>query len=88
MTVYLPTVLIAGGFLLLVILMYRGHGYGAWVGATIAVFAAGTVSGIEMPMLFWSLAGIAAALAALFGAAAGGVSPSPSARGAPANVGE
>ncbi|PPR20108.1 MAG: Acyl-coenzyme A dehydrogenase, partial [Alphaproteobacteria bacterium MarineAlpha10_Bin3] len=55
------------GALLLVILMYRGHGYGAWVGATIAVFAAGTVSGIEMPMLFWSLAGIAAALAALFG---------------------
>jgi acyl-CoA dehydrogenase len=57
------------GALLLIILTYRGHGYGAWVSATIAVFAACAVSGIDMPVLFWSLASIAVALAAVFGIA-------------------
>ena len=58
--------LIIGG-ILVVFLTYRGHGYWAWVSAATAVFAACCVSGIEMPVLFWSLAGIAVAVAALFG---------------------
>ena len=67
MTVYLPTVLIAGGFLLLVILMYRGRGYWAWVGAAISGFAAWGASGIDTPGAFWFLAGIAGTVAAVFG---------------------
>ncbi|NKB55977.1 MAG: acyl-CoA dehydrogenase [Alphaproteobacteria bacterium] len=67
MTAYLPTILIVGGLFLLVFLMYRGHGYWAWVCAVAAALAAWWVSGIDSPVAFWITVAVAVDFAAVFG---------------------
>lgn len=67
MTAYLPHLLLVAGLLVLVSLTYAGRGYWAWVGALALALAGWWVAGIDSPTLFWSIAGIAALFAAIFG---------------------
>ena len=61
------TALIAIAAVLFVVLLYRGHGYWAWVSAAVLALVAWWLAGVGTLVMFWAVTGVLAAAAVLFG---------------------
>ena len=61
------TALIAIAAVLFVVLLYRGHGYWAWISAAVLALVAWWLAGVGTLVMFWAVTGVLAAAAVLFG---------------------
>ncbi len=62
-------ILLVLAFLFFIFLLYMGHGFRAWILATVTVLAAWTLAGVEQQNVFFAVAAALAIIAALFGIA-------------------